>query len=312
MSTELVPHEDADVGNALTVAAPFTLTRVGLVVDGPMTFDQWERAGQNLMALGTATQWSLGDWVLAGEDAFGEMASQAYDLTKRSYQSVANAASVCRRFPLSRRRETVSFSHHEAVAALPPETGDALLDAAEREGWSAHDLRERVREMKGTAKVPTAIDAFAAALRGASKALDQCDERTQLAAADHMAALLRLVAPSSRRSVDTDPKPLREMSPTPSTDDVKDASVDLEAPILAYVQSAATCKCKVRVRDIARQPEMAALLPKTTTRAYAIVRSTLNVLARRGLVRRDGEWWTLAVASSAMAAPTGIDDVISI
>jgi hypothetical protein len=308
MSTELVPHEQSDV---LAPMPSFRVTKTGLVITGDAPpFDEWSALVGRLYAVRSAGSWALGDALNFGESRYGEKYSQVLDAMHISYGTARNVASVAARIDLSRRRDGVSFWHHVEVAALDPVDADRLLDEAERHQWPREMLREEVRALKGTTKTPTAIDAFAAALHRARKALDVCDESIQLAAADHLSALLKLVAPSSRQSVDTDPKPRREMSPTPSTDDVKDASVDLEAPILAYVQSAATCKCKVRVRDIARQPEMAAWLPKTPTRAYAIVRSTLHVLARRGLVRRDGEWWTLAVASSAMA--TGIDDVISI
>jgi hypothetical protein len=38
-----------------------------------------------------------------------------------------NAASVCRKFETSRRRDNLSFNHHSEVAALPPAEADALL-----------------------------------------------------------------------------------------------------------------------------------------------------------------------------------------
>src|SRR4029077_1228022 len=65
-----------------------------------------------------------------------------------AYQTCANAAAVCRAFEVSRRRETLSFSHHETVAAPGPAGEDRLLDAADREGWSRQELRAAVRSAK--------------------------------------------------------------------------------------------------------------------------------------------------------------------
>ena len=47
------------------------------------------------------------------------------------YHSCENDAVVARAFVGSRRREALSFAHHEAVASLPPEEADRLLDWAE-------------------------------------------------------------------------------------------------------------------------------------------------------------------------------------
>lgn len=322
MSTELVPHEDADVGmdaatvtsDVLAPTAHFRVTKTGLVITGSAPFDEWAALVGRLYAVRSAGLWALGDALNFGDSRYGEKYSQVLDARCISEGGARNVASVAARIDVSRRRDKVSFWHHAEVAGLDPEDADRLLDEADRHQWPRETLRDAVREMKGTTKTPTAIDAFAAALHRASKALDQCDEPTRLAAGDHMAALLRMVAPSARRSVAADTKAHRQMSPTPSTDDLKHASVDLEAPILAFLKSFETCP--VTVPNIARQPVIAALLPKTTTRARTIVRSTLSALALRGLVRRKGkstgESWTLAKASPAMPAPTGIDDAISI
>jgi hypothetical protein len=53
---------------------------------------------------------------------------EAEDWEGPDFQTCANAASVCRSFETSRRRELLSFRHHAEVAALPPDEADALLD----------------------------------------------------------------------------------------------------------------------------------------------------------------------------------------
>jgi hypothetical protein len=50
-------------------------------------------------------------------------------------------ARVARKLPPSRRRPGLSFTHHQLVAARPPEEQDEWLDAAEAHRWSTEELR---------------------------------------------------------------------------------------------------------------------------------------------------------------------------
>src|SRR5215469_8525992 len=106
----------------------------------PADLDQarWCEIGTDLGRLERAVAWWVGDWWAFGEHRYGARR----ELTEQrswqgpAYQTCANAAAVCRAFEFSRRRETLSFSHHEAVAALTPAEQDGFLDEAAREGWS--------------------------------------------------------------------------------------------------------------------------------------------------------------------------------
>jgi N6-adenosine-specific RNA methylase IME4 len=50
----------------------------------------------------------------------------------------------------SRRRESVSFTHHGEVVGLAPSEQDAWLERAETEGWSARELRQNIKAYKRT------------------------------------------------------------------------------------------------------------------------------------------------------------------
>src|SRR5262245_61378696 len=55
---------------------------------------------------------------------------------------------VCAVFAdVSRRRDTLTFYHHEVVASLPRRQQDKWLDRAEREGWSATKLQAALLHM---------------------------------------------------------------------------------------------------------------------------------------------------------------------
>lgn len=110
-----------------------------------MTFNEWAAAGQQLGVMGRAVQWWVGDWVNHGEQAFGEKYTQAIEDTGLPHATLSNYAWVAAHIPPSRRRETLSWSHHAETAALEPTEADRLLDQAETDGLSVHKLRTRVR-----------------------------------------------------------------------------------------------------------------------------------------------------------------------
>ena len=92
-------------------------------------------------------RWALGDWACHGERAYGDLVKAAA-LIGLSYGALRNLASVARKIELSRWRYLLSWSHHAAVAAVaavPPEIGDDLLDRAAGEGWSRDTMRKEAR-----------------------------------------------------------------------------------------------------------------------------------------------------------------------
>src|SRR5262249_41792955 len=72
----------------------------------------------------------------------------AVEQTGYDYQTLANDKTVARSIQLSRRRENLSWSHHEAVASLPEPEQDRLLDEAEREELTMRQLRQRVQQRR--------------------------------------------------------------------------------------------------------------------------------------------------------------------
>ena len=143
----------------------------------PADLDQarWREIGTDLGCLERAVAWWVGDWWAFGEHRYGARR----ELTEQpgwqgpAYQTCANAATVCRAFEFSRRRETLSFSHHEVVAALTPVVQDRLLDEAERKGWSRRQLRDAIHSTKRIAHAPVrSIDTSPTCSITAAKAVD--------------------------------------------------------------------------------------------------------------------------------------------
>jgi len=105
-------------------------------------FRVWEAVVRVLKHYERSIQFWLGDALAFGERRYGETYSQALEETDYTYGGLANMAYVSRKVEVSSRDETLSWSHHRAVAPLEPHEQRALLGKAREEGWSVSRLRE--------------------------------------------------------------------------------------------------------------------------------------------------------------------------
>jgi hypothetical protein len=113
-----------------------------------MSFDSWRKLGCQIALVANCSAWWLGDWLVYGEQAYGDRYEQAIADTELGYQTLRNYAWVARKCPMSRRRDTLSFGHHAEVAALPENEQDVWLARAERLSWSCNKLRRALRAAK--------------------------------------------------------------------------------------------------------------------------------------------------------------------
>ncbi|GAB3741072.1 hypothetical protein GCM10027598_71430 [Amycolatopsis oliviviridis] len=121
------------------------VTRQGLLLPKRISFDNWMGLGSYLSGIYSSSAWCLGDWLLYGEASFNGRYKDAITLTSLDYQTLRNHAWVARSFPLSRRRDTLSFTHHAEVAGLAEPEQDFWLRKAEENAWSAKRLRREVK-----------------------------------------------------------------------------------------------------------------------------------------------------------------------
>jgi hypothetical protein len=105
----------------------------------------WEKLGANLLSFADSSAWWIADWLVYGESTFHDRYVEAIKRTSLSYQTLRNYTWAARRFPLPRRRHSLSFSHHLEVAALEQPQQDYWLRKAEQLGWSRNKLRGQVR-----------------------------------------------------------------------------------------------------------------------------------------------------------------------
>lgn len=149
-ATELI---DARVGNV--TPASMIEESIALSLPDDLRIEDWQALGRKLCVMEQRVQWWLGDWWAFGESHYGSRAKLVADgIFGRAYQTLANCASVARKFEPSRRREALPFSHHAEVVTLSAETAEAVLTEAAEKGWSVRDTRTEVLRRRLAADLP--------------------------------------------------------------------------------------------------------------------------------------------------------------
>jgi hypothetical protein len=123
------------------LAANWTDTQLTLT-DPDLPFQVYEEIGAFLGVLRDRSAWGLGDWIIFGDDVYGEKMAQAVEITGRSKTTLENYARVARAIPPARRRRNLSFNHHRLVSArkYSPEQQEEWLDKAEANKWSVEEF----------------------------------------------------------------------------------------------------------------------------------------------------------------------------
>lgn len=133
--------------------------------------------------------WYWGDAINAAESILGEKYAQLIpEQANRNPHTLTGYAWCAAIFEISRRRETLSYSHHSVVAKLHRDDQERFLDRAEAEGWSEKQLREAVRAWRNPG-IQTDVEEEA---RKADEAEDGPDgERSELELLREEVELLR-------------------------------------------------------------------------------------------------------------------------
>ncbi|MET0937810.1 MAG: hypothetical protein ABWY51_01135 [Gaiellaceae bacterium] len=115
-----------------------------------LTYEQYASIGALLGRATTSLRFAVGDWLVFGEDVFGERGAQASELLGISPEGRMELARVARAIPRRRRRAGLAWGHHRLVAArwMSPGQREELLDEAERSGWAVRELEAAVRDLR--------------------------------------------------------------------------------------------------------------------------------------------------------------------
>jgi hypothetical protein len=133
----------------------FRLTGTGLIINGEITEDDANDLGFALKKFDDALQFWIGDWanLYLDDNMDDSQRSNVYAFLAEKFViehgTLKNHASVCRLLDASRRRDTLSFSHHVEIAHLPEKLKgreDEFLDAALENNWSVRQLRKEIQQ----------------------------------------------------------------------------------------------------------------------------------------------------------------------
>lgn len=122
-----------------------------------MAYEDWMSVSSRVVEVTGAALWMLGDLLAYGHANFQDThwgkrtPSELYERLARetgyAEGTLANARVVCSRFPLSRRRDNVSFGHAVEIVGRvkDPEQYEDWVDWVSESGASVRQLRERLR-----------------------------------------------------------------------------------------------------------------------------------------------------------------------
>jgi hypothetical protein len=120
--------------------------KTGLVIGDELDDDELRALVRQLGRMQNAGRWWIGDALCLvqnrwqdGQPSFGEWDEILAELGLEP-STGAHYRRVARAIPIERRRERLSWSHHERVARLPAAEQEELLERAEREGLSSQAL----------------------------------------------------------------------------------------------------------------------------------------------------------------------------
>lgn len=140
------------MSNDLALFPGVKLTRTALQLNRRICYEAWKQVMATLRVMGGSVQWWIGDGLNEGEKAYGEKYADAVD--ENEADTWMNYSWVSRSVEISRRREILSFNHHQEVARLEPAEQEYWLSQAEplpgetKPRLSVHELRAAIRGAK--------------------------------------------------------------------------------------------------------------------------------------------------------------------
>lgn len=139
------PAQSVDTSTEMVSIGRARATRMGLVMDERTNRPSWANIGRDLSVAADGIQWAVGDWLLFGEQRWGDMYGEAQEITGFSYGTLRNLKSIAQAYELSSRNDNLSFKHHVTVANHPDR--EVLLEMAAAQSWSTAELGRQARLM---------------------------------------------------------------------------------------------------------------------------------------------------------------------
>lgn len=134
-----------------------SVSESSLILKADTPIEAWEEIGQSLGRFGRSVNWLVGDWLVQGEQLFGERYAQGMEATGYRYQTLMNLASVASKIAPEHRRPDLSHAHHAEVAKFKtPAEQTHWLERAAADKLTVKELRNQIRAATGQPERPEA------------------------------------------------------------------------------------------------------------------------------------------------------------
>lgn len=123
----------------------YTILTNGVRFHASLSFEEWLALGIQLMPLGRAIGFLIGDWINFGFTKYGEKYAEALTCTGIPYKTLANYAYIARKVDQSIREPRLGHEHHAPVAKLSPLEQKKWLGLAIEHDLSVRRLRKSIK-----------------------------------------------------------------------------------------------------------------------------------------------------------------------
>jgi hypothetical protein len=140
--------------NNLHLSKNVEVFKNGLKFTSDISFNEWTKIGHSLRLMEGSVQFWIGDWLNYGENTYDQWTQEFDETNQVDYGYLRNMKWIAKRVPLSRRRDNLSWSHHQEVADLEAEDQDLLLNEAETHKLNRTQFRKMVYTYKKKLDIP--------------------------------------------------------------------------------------------------------------------------------------------------------------
>jgi len=109
------------------------------------SIEEWKDTGKKLADVSKVSQWLIGDWLNFGTGHFKKDYKAAVEATGLDYGTCRTAASVAKRFPADKRRQSMQarFEHHRILAPIKDDAAVAkILDRVDKDKLSVKAMQD--------------------------------------------------------------------------------------------------------------------------------------------------------------------------
>lgn len=129
-------------GEGIVGIGKFNVSTIGLTMTDEVTKDEWMAFFKAIRRITNSIQWIIGDLAAYGKEKFNLDYEDIAGISGYRRKTVEEYASISRNVPITIRRETLSFGHHQLVAPMPEHEQISWLAYAEENELSVAKLRE--------------------------------------------------------------------------------------------------------------------------------------------------------------------------